>query len=34
VKLTTQAADAEPEDYAAEAAALAGLKEFAARVRT
>ncbi|HEV7715544.1 MAG TPA: hypothetical protein VGO53_08105 [Steroidobacteraceae bacterium] len=34
VKVTTQATEAEPEDYAAEAAALAGLKEFAARVRT
>jgi hypothetical protein len=34
LKLTTQAADGEAEDYAAEAAALAGLKDFAARVRT
>ena len=34
LKLTTQAADGEPEDYAAAADALTGLKDFAARVRT
>lgn len=34
VRVTTQAGDAAPEDYAAEAAALSGLGEFAARVRT
>jgi hypothetical protein len=34
VKITTQAGDAAPEDYAAEAAALSGLGEFASRVRT
>jgi hypothetical protein len=34
VKVTTQAADAAPEDYVAEAAALSGIGEFAARVRT
>ena len=34
LKVTTQAADAAPEDYTAEASALTGLGEFAARVRT
>jgi len=34
LKVTTQAADAAPEDYVAEAPALSGLGEFAARVRT
>jgi hypothetical protein len=34
VKVTTQAADAEPEDYVAGVEALSGLGEFAARVRT
>jgi hypothetical protein len=34
VKVTTQAGEAAPEDYAAEAPALSGLAEFAARVRT
>ena len=34
LKVTTQSPDAGSEDYVAEAAALSGLGEFAARVRT
>jgi hypothetical protein len=34
LKVTTQAGDAAPEDYTAEASALTGLGEFSARVRT
>jgi hypothetical protein len=34
LKVTTQAPEATPEDYAADAAAISGLSEFATRVRT